>query len=246
VSPPFIPTVADHAELIPGKIHVWYFCVDRPPKEIMEFATVLSSEETARSRRFRSDQDRDRYIVQHGVLRALLAAYLGCKARQVDICPSACGKPCLAGKDADGSLQFSLSHSGAYAAFAFCRCNSIGVDIEEIHEIPEMEGIVAEHFAPREKAEMLSCPVDFRLKTFYRFWTRKEAVLKAQGEGLLRSLDCVDVATGTGTGPWPVKVAGEGCVEEYSLFDVETPPGFCAAVAIHSRLNKFLLSVNFI
>jgi 4'-phosphopantetheinyl transferase len=178
--------------------------------EVQEFAAALSPEETARAKRFRSDQDRDRYIVQHGVLRSLLAGYLDCGPRQIDINTSAHGKPCLAGKDDEGSLQFSLSHSGTYAAFAFGRYNSIGVDIEEIREIPEMEGIVTEHFTPHEKAVMLSCPIDTRVKTFYRFWTRKEAVLKAQGEGLLKSLDCVDVAKHTDANePWKVQVAGE-------------------------------------
>jgi 4'-phosphopantetheinyl transferase len=232
VSPPPIPNAADCAELIPGKIHIWFACVDRSFLEIREFAAVLSPEETARAQRFRSDRDRERYIVQHGVLRSLLAGYLGCGARQVDIGSSAHGKPCLTGKDTEGSLQFSLSHSGAYAAFAFGRYNSIGVDIEEVREIPEMEGIVAEHFTPREKAVMLSCPIDTRLKTFYRFWTRKEAVLKAQGEGLLRSLDCVDVAKNADANePWKVQVAGEPILEEYWVSDAECPAGFATAVA---------------
>lgn len=235
-------------ELKHGQVTVWFACVDRPQPGIQEFAAVLSREETARAQRFRSAQDRDRYIVFHGVLRSLLAAYLGCGPRQVDICKGAHGKPCLAGTDCVGALQFNLSHSGAYAAFAFGRNSSIGVDIEEVREIQEMEGIVAQHFTRREKDALLSCPKDRREEMFYRFWSRKEAVLKAQGEGLLRELDSVDVATGEGTGPWLVKVVGEGSVEEYLLFDVDTYKGFSAsaAVALYGSLNNFLLSVNFI
>ena len=227
-----IPIIADRPELIPGTIHVWYACVDCSLIEIKEFSAVLSAEETARAQRFRSAQDRDRHIVQHGLLRSLLAGYLGCAARQVHIRTSAHGKPCIEGKDAEGSLQFSLSHSGAYAAFAFNRCDSIGVDIEEVREIPEMEEIVAQHFTPREKAEMLACPIDWKLKTFYRLWTRKEAVLKAQGEGLLKAIDCVDVATGEDPGHWKVFIEEGSAVEEYSVTDIEGPPGFAAAVAV--------------
>jgi 4'-phosphopantetheinyl transferase len=232
--------------LIPGKIHLWYACVDRSPKEIGVFASVLSAEETTRSQRFRLNQDRDRYIVRHGVLHSLLSGYLGCEPRQVNIYTSDHGKPCLSNKGAEISLQFSLSHSGAYAAFAFGRCNSIGVDIEAVREIPEMEGIVDQHFTPREKDEMVSCPAGIRLETFYRIWTRKEAVLKAQGEGLFRPLDSVDVAICGGTNPCRVEVTGEGSIEEYRLFDVDTYPGFCAAVAVNSSLEKFLLSVNYL
>lgn len=83
------------------------------------------------------------------------------------------------------------------------------MDIEEVRGTQEMEGIVAQNFTPREKAEMLSCPIDCKLKSFYRFWTLKEAVLKAQGEGLLRQLDSVDVATAEGSGPWKIGVAAE-------------------------------------
>jgi 4'-phosphopantetheinyl transferase len=245
VSSPPIPNVADRPELISGKIHVWYACIDRSPKEIKEFAVTLSPEETARAKRFRSDQDRDRYIVQHGVLRALLAGYLGFKARQVDICTSAHGKPYLAGKDATGSVQFSISHSGAYAAFAFGRSNSIGVDIEETRKIPEMDGIVAQHFTPREKAELLVCTEDQRLMLFYRFWTRKEAVLKAQGEGLLKGIDSVDVATGEGSGPWQIGVAGETTMKKFFVMDIKGPEGFSAAVAVAGPIVPTSIQLRF-
>jgi 4'-phosphopantetheinyl transferase len=206
-----------------SQIAVWFACVDRPQPEVREFAVVISPEEAARAKRFRSALDRVRYIVQHGVLRSLLAGYLGCGPRQADICSSVHGKPCLACEDGWGSKEFSLSHSGAYAAFAFGRYSSIGVDIEEIREIPEVTGIVAQHFTPREKAEILTCPIEGRLKIFYRFWTRKEPVFKAQGEGLLKALDCIDVAAGAG--PWKVGVACEAVEEEYSVMDVEGPGG---------------------
>jgi 4'-phosphopantetheinyl transferase len=237
-----IPNYANRFELIPGKIHVCYAFVDRSPEEIREFEAVISPEEAARAQRFHSAMDRDRYTVQHGVLRSLLAGYLGCGPRQVNICKSAHGKPWLAGEDGAGSLQFSLSQSGAYAAFAFSRCSSIGLDIEEIHEIQEMDGIVAQHFTPREKAEMLLCSMDFRLKAFYRFWTRKEAVLKAQGEGLLRPLDCVDVATsGNGRGQWRVQVAGGPVAEDFWVMDVTGPAGFAIAVASARPVDEILI-----
>jgi 4'-phosphopantetheinyl transferase len=183
--------------------------------------------------------------VQHGVLRSLLAGYLSCGFDQVDIRSSAHGKPYLAGKDSEGSLQFSLSHSGAYAALAFGRCNSIGVDIEEIREIPELEGIVDQHFTPREKAEMLACQIDWKLKTFYRLWTRKEAVLKAQGEGLLRELDNVDVATGKESGIWKACIKQGSVVEEYSFTDIDGPQGYEAAVAVAGPIGPKSVQLYF-
>lgn len=138
ISPPSF-AIKGIPSLASGSIHVCFAVVDQLMPEIREFEALLSQEETARAQRFRSEQDRDRYIVQHGLLRSLLAGYLGCRPRQVDIRSSPHGKPCLAGKDGEGSLQFNLSHSDGVAAYAFIIGKSIGVDIEKIHEFPEME-----------------------------------------------------------------------------------------------------------
>jgi 4'-phosphopantetheinyl transferase len=222
---------------------VWFFELDRPKSEIKELEALLSPEEAARAKRFRFIRDCNRYIVRHGMLRRLLAGYLDCGPIHIDILCSSHGKPFLAGNDADGLLQFSLSSSRNYAAFAFGRGCSIGVDIEEVREIPEMAGIVAQHFTPREKTAMHTSPADFRLNTFYRYWTRKEAVLKAQGEGLLLPLDSVDVsAEGEGFQPFKVRLKEKGPVEEFSVADLEGPQGFMAAVASVGPLEK--ISIN--
>jgi len=226
------------SELKQGQIAVWFACVDRSLPEIQEFEAVISPEEAARAQRFHSARDRDRYIVQHGVLRSLLAGYLRCEPRQVDIRTRASGKPFLAGSDAGGSLQFSASGSGLYTAFAFGRCNRIGVDIEEVRDLPEMQGIVDQHFTPREKHEVSSCPKERRLLLFYRLWARKEAVLKAQGEGLLKDLVSVDVATGEGAGPWRVGIDSGGGVEGYSVVDIDGPPGYAMAVSMSSHISR--------
>jgi 4'-phosphopantetheinyl transferase len=212
-------------------IHVWYACVDCSFMKIREFGTLLSTEETARAQRFRSAHDCDRYIVQHGVLRSLLSGYVGCAPRIVDIRTSANGKPYMAGRD-QAAIHFNASQSEAFAAFAFSRTGSIGVDIEKMREIPDMLEIVERHFTPREKHAIFSRPESLRSGLFYKLWTRKEAVLKAQGEGLLRPLDCVDVTTsGDANGPWKVQVAGELVVEDFWVMDVNGPEGFATAVA---------------
>jgi 4'-phosphopantetheinyl transferase len=243
VSPPPIKNVADRLELILGKIHVWYACVDcSPTKQIREFEAVISQEEKARAQRFRSAQDHDRYIVQHGVLRSLLSGYMGCAPRQVDIRTSANGKPYLAGPDRD-AIHFSASQSEAFAAFAFSRIGSTGVDIEKMRDIPDIPEIVERHFTPREKNAIFSIPESLRSGLFYRLWTRKEAVLKAQGEGLLRPLDCVDVVTNEdANGPWKVRVAGGLVVEDFWVMDVNGPEGFATAVASAGPFGEISIS----
>ena len=226
-------TFATVSELKAGQIDIWFANVDRPPSDIRNFEALLSPREASRAQRFRFVRDRNRYVVRHGVLRTLLARYMDIGPRQVDILCDANGKPYLAGRQNEGCLQFSDSHSDTYAAFAFCRYGRIGVDIEKIRELPEMLEIVARHFTRRENAELLSCAEAGRLMLFYQFWTRKEALLKAQGEGLLRHLDSVDVVT-DGRGPelWPVTIAGCPMGESFWVADLNGPAGFAAAVAV--------------
>jgi 4'-phosphopantetheinyl transferase len=165
------------------------------------------------------------------VLRSLLSGYVGCTPRQVDIRTGANGKPYLAGPDRD-AIHFSASQSDAFAMFAFSRIGSIGVDIEKMRAIPDMPEIVERHFTPREKHAIFFIPESLRSGLFYKLWTRKEAVLKAQGEGLLRPLDCVDVITsGDARGPWKVQVIGGPVAEDFWVMDVNGPAGFATVVA---------------
>jgi 4'-phosphopantetheinyl transferase len=225
--------LASVSELKAEQIHIWFANIDRPPSDIRHFEALLSPREASRAQRFQFMRDRNGYVVRHGVLRTLLAGYLNCEPRQVNILYESNGKPHLAAQRNEGSLQFSDSHSDTYAAFAFCRYSRIGVDIEKIRELPEMLEIVARHFTRRENAELLSCPEAGRVMLFYQLWTRKEAILKAQGEGLLRHLDSVDVATDRrGPGPWQVAIAGCPTGESFWVADINGPAGFMVAVAV--------------
>jgi 4'-phosphopantetheinyl transferase len=218
--------------LKPGQVHVWYALIDRTQAEIGEFERILSPEETDRARRFRKVSDRERYLVRQGILRRLLSQYLSCDPSEVEIRRDVNGKPYLSARMNLDNLQFSESDSDNMAAFAFTRSSRLGVDIEKIREFPDMLEIVEQHFTQREKHEVLSCPEDQRLILFYRFWTRKEAVLKAQGDGLLRQLDSVDVATGDDSRLIKVFIEEGSVADEYSVTDIEGPLGFAAAVAV--------------
>jgi 4'-phosphopantetheinyl transferase len=145
----------------------------------------------------------------------------------------------LAGQKDSGGIHFSASQSDAFAAFTFSRIGSTGVDIEKIRNIPDMLEIIERHFTSREKHEIFSCPEDQRLILFYRFWTRKEAVLKAQGGGLLKALDSVDVAASNDVSrPWKALVRGGPVAEEFWVMDVNGPEGFATAVASGSPLDE--------
>ena len=218
-------------------MEVWYATLDRSLEEIESYERLLSQEELARAKRFKNSIDRQRYQVRQGILRELLGGYLGCEPTQVEIHRDANGKPFPAPRMNFDHLQFSDSHSENVAAFAFGRQERLGIDIEKIRELSEMLEIVEAQFTQKENQEMLNCPEDRRLGLFYRFWTRKEAVLKAQGEGLLLPLNCVDVSVDREGHPFKVRVLGEGAVEEFLVEDIQAPLGFAAAVAVDGALD---------
>jgi 4'-phosphopantetheinyl transferase len=221
-----VQTVGDALEdlktirIMSDEIHIWFADMDDQLADVQEYEAVLSPVEISRAKRFHHLRDRNRYVVKHGILRILLSHYAGSHPRQIQIHSSSSGKPYLSNQSDNESLQFSISDSYGLVLFALGQDTLVGVDTERVRELPEMEEIVASHFTNREKREFTSYPESERLYLFYKYWTRKEAVLKAVGGGIVRHLDCVDVTdTGDGFKPWRVRIAGTAW-REFSIRDV--------------------------
>ncbi len=134
-----------------------------------EMERHLSPEERARAARFATATLRADYAFAHDFLRRVLARYLGCEPAAVEIVVDARGKPEVAGR----RLCFSLSHSGAAVAVAVTADGAVGVDVEQVREVPDWEAIAACYF-----------PAGERDGDFLRNWTRMEARAKASGRGL--------------------------------------------------------------
>jgi len=141
---------------------------------------------------FRYEELSRRYALLHGVLRALLAGYSGIEASEIAFRYGDRGKPRLIHPT---YLHFNISDSGDLGLYAFaCDCE-IGVDLEEIQPISGgLESVARCFFSPLETAELLSLPEGERLSAFYRCWTRKEAYVKAVGDGLAIPLDTFQVS----------------------------------------------------
>ncbi|TDP77340.1 4'-phosphopantetheinyl transferase [Bradymonas sediminis] len=182
-------------ELRAGEVEVWRLELRQPRRLIDLLFEQLSGDEQARARRFRRPRDFDAYVVTRGVLRQLLSAYLGragvsVAAQAVGLGRGRHGKPQLLADPvvgADAALEFSVSHSGDFALLAFGRSGALGVDVERLNTGRDIDLIVAHHFAPAEAAalrEQGARSEDARCRLFYRYWTRKEAYLKALGVGM--------------------------------------------------------------
>ena len=216
-----------------GGIAVWVDTIDLEEDEVRSFAGLLSKAELTRAARYRFERDRRRYKVRHGILRQLLARYLNCAAPKIEIRSDEKGKPHAVDRTQAESLQFSLSHSAGMAVFAFTRATGIGIDIERISGFPEMQAFAEMNFTPVEIRELDDGAEGMRLETFFKLWARKEAVLKASGDGLAVPLNRVDVSSPSGFArPWvAAKIEGECPAREFRFKDLPVVPGFAVALA---------------
>jgi 4'-phosphopantetheinyl transferase len=170
--------------LPPGEVHVWRVELDVTAERRAELAATLSVDEIARSRRFRYDRHRERWIAARGALRAILAAYVHRTPRTLELAADANGKPFLRAADGMASLRFNLAHADGVALVAVAWRREVGIDIER--EAPERAdlAIARRMFAPGEATALASMPPLLRCRAFFALWTAREAYAKAIGLGL--------------------------------------------------------------
>ncbi|MEE8583757.1 MAG: 4'-phosphopantetheinyl transferase superfamily protein [Acidobacteriota bacterium] len=188
----FIPSPAD-LDLLPNEIHIWSLDVQRPATVVAKMRGLLAAQECQRADRFRFDKHRRRHIVRSGVLRLLLSGYTGQSPQGIRFCHGPKGKPSLAPGSARPQLHFNLSHSEELAVYAFTLAGPTGIDVEFLRPMPDAASIAERFFSAREHEELIQLPDSLVREGFFNCWTRKEAYLKATGDGLSKPLDQFDV-----------------------------------------------------
>ncbi|HEV2393476.1 MAG TPA: 4'-phosphopantetheinyl transferase superfamily protein [Verrucomicrobiae bacterium] len=154
----------------------------------------MSDDEIQRAGRFHFEQHRNRFIAGRGLLRAVLARYLCAAPKQIKFAYGTNGKPCLAKSTGGDNLEFNLAHSEDVALLAVTRTFPVGIDVERIRPMPDAAELVARFFSPRESAIFRGLPSEEQSSAFFSLWTRKEALLKATGEGIGHLLNQVEVS----------------------------------------------------
>jgi 4'-phosphopantetheinyl transferase len=223
-------------ELGTNEIHIWQACLQQPASR---FQALLSVDERRKAERFRFEKDRRHFIVRRGILKVVLGHYIGIEPSQIQFCYGKNGKPVLADKCGGGTVRFNLSHSEDISLYAFTRDHEIGVDIEHIRDILEMEQIAERFFSTREKAAFRALPESNRKEAFFRWWTCKEAFIKATGDGLSWPLDRFDVSLITGESASLLRIEGDRkAASRWSVQEVETAIGFAGAVAMEGQIGR--------
>ncbi len=180
----FLPVGTAPPDLGRDEAHLWRAGVRRNAAMVPELGRVLSPEERARADRFPRPPDRARFVVAHGLLRLLVGHYLGADPVEIRFGRGPHGKPFLAGQEGPGGLRFNLSHSGDVVLWAFTRGREVGVDVERVRPRRDLSRLAERALPPARAAALRGLKPEDQARAFFVAWSRKEAYLKARGEGL--------------------------------------------------------------
>lgn len=226
------PCLTDH------ELHLWSFEAGCGPRG-ESLLDVLSAEEVERAGRFRFRRDRDCFVRGRGVLRVLLSQYLGANPADLRFCTNRYGKPALAGEWAGSGIKFNLSHSHEIILCAFALKREVGVDVEHIRPEFAGEDIAARFFAAPEAEALRRTPAEERAAAFFGCWTRKEAYVKARGEGLSLPLDSFVVSVDAGAREVALDVCGdEAESRRWTVISLLPAEGYMAALAAEGSVRQ--------
>jgi 4'-phosphopantetheinyl transferase len=219
-------------QLHQSEVHLWSVSFDTLSEKLGHFQSTLSADEKERADRFLKIEDRALYTITRGALRSLLGAYLAIEPREVEFAYNTLGKPSLVGMGAQAALNFSVSHSGAQALLGFARGRRIGVDLERVSADTDVLELAERYFSSNEFETLRSLTTEMQHEAFYCGWTRKEAYLKARGEGIFFGLERVEVSLVRGERAIIKKVSDDPNASENWILEHFLPaPNYIGAVA---------------
>ena len=222
--------------LLSNEVHVWRVPLDLTASCVQRLQRVLSADEVARAARFYFHKDRQHFIVARGVLRTILGRYLGVEPRQLCFCYSYYGKPALLPTSGGARFRFNLSHSHQLALYAVTCGREVGIDIEYIRTDFVCKEIAAQFFSPRENVMLEALPAHLKHQAFFNCWTRKEAYIKAHGEGLSLPLDQFDVSLTPGEPAALLATRGDAHeASRWSLRELTPGPGYVGTLAVEGH-----------
>lgn len=221
-------------------IHTWLLSLHRSPAQLRVLERTLASDELERANRFHFAKHRDYFVAGRGLMRTILGRYLDEQPDRIRFGYGVYGKPFLVQTGTEACIHFNLSHSKGLALLAISQGQGIGVDLEYMRKFSDMTQVAERFFAQREYAEFLAVPPDDRVRAFYNCWTRKEAFLKATGDGMAQPLDSFAVSLVPGEPARLVSIEGDPIRANFwTIVELATAsPGYQAALAYQGQGGK--------
>ena len=224
----------------PNEVHVWRARLDVPWS--WTFDEALTLDDRARADRFRFESDRRRFCVARASLRLILARYLKSKPGRLQIELGEYGKPYFVDAKATQGLRFNLSHSHELALMAISRDREVGVDVEYVRADFVTDEVATHFFSAAEVEEFRSVPKELKTQSFFNCWTRKEAYIKARGEGLHCPLDQFDVSVTPGAPAMLLNSRIESDeARRWRLEELTPAQGYAATLAVENDFSRLVL-----
>lgn len=220
-------------------VDVWRIRLDLPQADLKRLSSTLSADEQARAGRFYFDRDREHFIIARGALRAILGRYLNVEPHIIRFTYAEYGKPALVAELNRDSILFNLSHSHGLGLLAVSRSRELGVDLEWIRPDMASKEIAERFFSAQEVRVLRQLPADQQDEAFFNCWTRKEAYIKAKGEGLSMPLDQFAVSLAPGERAALLSTTGDPKeASRWSMRELFPGPGFVAAIVVEGDAWK--------
>ncbi|MFZ0136380.1 MAG: 4'-phosphopantetheinyl transferase superfamily protein [Candidatus Sulfotelmatobacter sp.] len=218
------------------EVQLWRVDLGAVGADESRWQRVLSDDEAARAARFHFARDRQRYVAARALLRTILASYLETDAGSLRFSYSKKEKPSLGSAHAGSDIRFNVTHSGGVALLAFTRRREIGVDVEQVRRDFDASAIARRYFSTQEQNQLADIPPEEKVEAFFRCWTRKEAYIKATGDGLSLPLSQFDVSLASLDKNALLATRPDGSeAGNWLLQEVPAGTGYVAAVCVRGR-----------
>jgi 4'-phosphopantetheinyl transferase len=227
--PPSNPTLANH------EVHIWKADLHCTEVELQHLSTLLAPDEQQRAARFYFEKDRHQYCVARGLLRLILSVYLSEHPSSLQFAYSPYGKPALQSRPHDDPLQFNVSHSHGIALYAVAQQDKVGIDVEYLRADFGWREIVEHYFSEREIQMLSQVPQSQQQQAFFDGWTRKEAYIKARGQGLSIPLKQFDVSLAPGEPAALLHAQEDRDPTQWTIHALHPGENYAGAVAIQGR-----------
>ena len=215
------------------EVHVWYAICGSLTPDPARLDHFLSEDENTRAACFRFEEHRRHFVRSHAMVRLLIASYYDASPKEICFSVGSHGKPSIDASQASG-LTFNLSHADGIILCAFANRRQIGVDVEQVRVNFNLEEVGERFFSAAERHVLRRVPANEKHSVFFRFWTRKEAYIKARGEGLSHPLHQFDVSLANAGNVLASTRPDAEEANRWVVWNVGVPRGYVAAVAFEA------------
>ncbi|MBB3969450.1 4'-phosphopantetheinyl transferase family protein [Mucilaginibacter phyllosphaerae] len=214
-----------------NEVHIWRVCISQNLKRLERFEALLTADETVRAGKYRQQKDTYRFIVSRGMQRIILGRYVNTPPAQLKFILGENKKPCLMSQDGN-TIHYNVSHAGDWIVLAVATL-PVGADVEYADAAFSFQEILADNFSREEVAYINQ---DNAAHRFYTLWTRKEAILKATGQGIGEHLSITPALNGTHL----LNASLTGADKNWQLRSFNLYPQYASTVVVEDAGQDYL------